>query len=250
MIAAEKKMPWLTSIAAPRDDRDLPRRSSSIASVQLQHRVRTVRRRAATCRRMMFSIMITVASTISPKSMAPTDSRLADSPRSRIRPMAKDERERDGGRHDQRARRSPRNSIAGRRSARCLRADCAARCAWSPGSGPTGRRSRSICTPGGRMPVVLIFSIQRLDPLDGRHAFARRGASARCPARCRRCRPARRCPAAAGCRFAPRPHRDPQRAAVIGGDHRVADVVQRLDQADAAHHRRLLAEIAPSARRR
>ena len=30
----------------------------------------------------MFSTMITVASTISPKSIAPTDSRLADSPRS------------------------------------------------------------------------------------------------------------------------------------------------------------------------
>ena len=38
----------------------------------------------------MFSTMMTVASTTSPKSMAPTDSRLADSPRSTMSPMAKD----------------------------------------------------------------------------------------------------------------------------------------------------------------
>ena len=39
-------------------------------------------RRSATSRRKIASTMITVASTIRPKSMAPTDSRLADSPRS------------------------------------------------------------------------------------------------------------------------------------------------------------------------
>jgi hypothetical protein len=38
----------------------------------------------------MFSTMMTVASTTSPKSMAPTDSRLADSPRSTMSPMAND----------------------------------------------------------------------------------------------------------------------------------------------------------------
>ena len=37
----------------------------------------------------MFSTMITVASTISPKSMAPTESRLAESPRMTRMPMAK-----------------------------------------------------------------------------------------------------------------------------------------------------------------
>ena len=37
----------------------------------------------------MFSTMITVASTISPKSIAPTDSRLADSPRNTMMMMAK-----------------------------------------------------------------------------------------------------------------------------------------------------------------
>ena len=38
----------------------------------------------------MFSTMITVASTIRPKSIAPTDSRFADSPRTTMRPMAKE----------------------------------------------------------------------------------------------------------------------------------------------------------------
>ncbi len=38
----------------------------------------------------MFSTMITVASTTRPKSIAPTDSRLADSPRITISPMAND----------------------------------------------------------------------------------------------------------------------------------------------------------------
>ena len=38
----------------------------------------------------MFSTMMTEASTIRPKSIAPTDSRLADSPRSTIRPIAND----------------------------------------------------------------------------------------------------------------------------------------------------------------
>ena len=38
----------------------------------------------------MFSTMITVASTTRPKSMAPTDSRFADSPRSTMSPIAKD----------------------------------------------------------------------------------------------------------------------------------------------------------------
>jgi hypothetical protein len=37
----------------------------------------------------MFSTMMTEASTIRPKSMAPTDSRLADSPRTSISMMAK-----------------------------------------------------------------------------------------------------------------------------------------------------------------
>ncbi len=37
----------------------------------------------------MFSTMITVASTMSPKSIAPTDSRLADSPRANRMMMAK-----------------------------------------------------------------------------------------------------------------------------------------------------------------
>src|ERR1700691_310654 len=38
----------------------------------------------------MFSTMMTVASTTRPKSIAPTDSRLADSPRITIRPIAND----------------------------------------------------------------------------------------------------------------------------------------------------------------
>ncbi len=38
----------------------------------------------------MFSTMMTVASTTSPKSMAPTDSRLADSPRTTMSPIAND----------------------------------------------------------------------------------------------------------------------------------------------------------------
>ena len=38
----------------------------------------------------MFSTRMTVASTIRPKSIAPTESRLADSPRSSISVMAKD----------------------------------------------------------------------------------------------------------------------------------------------------------------
>ncbi len=38
----------------------------------------------------MFSTMMTVASTTNPKSMAPTDSRFADSPRSTKSPIAND----------------------------------------------------------------------------------------------------------------------------------------------------------------
>ena len=47
--------------------------------------------------------MITVASTMMPKSMAPIDSRFADSPLSTRMTTANSKREGNGGRHDQRA---------------------------------------------------------------------------------------------------------------------------------------------------
>ena len=52
--------------------------------------VPTQMRRASARWRKMFSTMITVASTTRPKSIAPTDNRLADSPRSTISPIAND----------------------------------------------------------------------------------------------------------------------------------------------------------------
>ena len=51
----------------------------------------------------MFSTMMTVASTMMPKSMAPIDSRLADSPLSTSTTTANKQREGNGGRDDQRA---------------------------------------------------------------------------------------------------------------------------------------------------
>ena len=51
----------------------------------------------------MFSTMITVASTMMPKSIAPIDSRFADSPVSTRIDHGEQQREGDGGRDDQRA---------------------------------------------------------------------------------------------------------------------------------------------------
>ena len=50
--------------------------------------------------RKMFSIMITVASTTRPKSIAPTDRRLADSPRSVMMSDGEQQREGNGGGDD------------------------------------------------------------------------------------------------------------------------------------------------------
>ena len=80
MIAAAKKIARFTSLAdraivpsLPLNGRIPPIRSST---------PRPNRWRGSWLRwRKMFSTMITVASTISPKSIAPIDSRLADSPR-------------------------------------------------------------------------------------------------------------------------------------------------------------------------
>jgi len=54
-------------------------------------------------RRKIASTMITVASTISPKSIAPTDSRLADSPAQHQDDDGEEQRERNRGADDQRA---------------------------------------------------------------------------------------------------------------------------------------------------
>ena len=81
--------------------------------------------------RKMFSTMMTVASTMMPKSMAPIDSRLADSPLSTSITTANREREGDGRRHDQRAAQIAEEQPLDqedqhRRPSPC----CAARCGW------------------------------------------------------------------------------------------------------------------------
>ena len=89
MISAENRMPWLTSEAASAITAGLPRsvlggrEGSGLAAISI--------RSAGGCdrRRKMLSIMITLASTIRPKSMAPTESRFALSPRRSSSAMAK-----------------------------------------------------------------------------------------------------------------------------------------------------------------
>ena len=100
MMAAAKKIDWLTSAAAMEIVPVLPRKP-----LRTRMRCKVLgpwpRCAAASARcRKIFSTMMTVASTTNPKSMAPTDSRFADSPRSTMSPMAKDECERYGHRHD------------------------------------------------------------------------------------------------------------------------------------------------------
>ena len=92
MMAAEKKIDWFTS-ARRIGDRPRTCRGSPIGvRIAVQHRrPRGPMRRGSAARwRKMFSTMITVASTTRPKSIAPTDSRFADSPRSTMSPIAKD----------------------------------------------------------------------------------------------------------------------------------------------------------------
>jgi len=88
MIAAANRIDWFTSVAAFAMTANLPRKRvlarTTCSSAPPARRVSTL---SLKCRKM-FSTMMTVASTIRPKSMAPTDSRLADSPRNSIRQIA------------------------------------------------------------------------------------------------------------------------------------------------------------------
>ncbi len=89
MIAAANKMDWLTSAAALAITANLPRKMLGERTTCMS--VLPVRRASAVSLRClkMFSTMMTEASTINPKSIAPTESRLADSPRRTIKAMAK-----------------------------------------------------------------------------------------------------------------------------------------------------------------
>src|SRR6516162_3576909 len=84
MIAAEKKIARLTSVAARKIVASFPLRpkGAGVAAAPLRGAP------SARCRKM-FSTMMTLASTMRPKSIAPTDSRLADSPRMTRMPIAK-----------------------------------------------------------------------------------------------------------------------------------------------------------------
>ena len=89
MMAAENRIPWLTSMAACAITANLPRRPTLGRERSSPGELRNRSEAGCDSRRKMFSIMMTLASTIRPKSIAPTDSRLADSPRSSSSPMAK-----------------------------------------------------------------------------------------------------------------------------------------------------------------
>ena len=91
MMAAAKNMDWLTSAARDRNGAHLAAETAVGARMRCKVLGPEPRCAAASARcRKMFSTMMTVASTTRPKSMAPTDSRLADSPRSTMRPIAND----------------------------------------------------------------------------------------------------------------------------------------------------------------
>src|SRR5262245_16775027 len=79
-----KKMARLTSVAARKIVASFPLRpkGAGVSAAPLRGAP------SARCRKM-FSTMMTLASTMRPKSMAPTDRRLADSPRITRMPMAK-----------------------------------------------------------------------------------------------------------------------------------------------------------------
>ena len=81
MIAAAKKMALFTWLEASA-------MTASFAPISC-FGVRGLKLVASARLRKMFSTMMTVASTIRPKSMAPTDRRFADSPRSVMIRMAK-----------------------------------------------------------------------------------------------------------------------------------------------------------------
>src|SRR5262245_4422589 len=76
MIAAEKKIARLTSVAARKIVASFPLRPEGAAIPAAPLRGAP----SARCRKM-FSTMMTLASTMRPKSIAPTERRLADSPR-------------------------------------------------------------------------------------------------------------------------------------------------------------------------
>ena len=80
MITAEKKIAVLTSLAEAKISTSFPERRlarRAFCSVRCRNAVGG----SARCRKM-FSTIITVASTTRPKSIAPTESKFADSPRS------------------------------------------------------------------------------------------------------------------------------------------------------------------------
>src|SRR4051812_29775361 len=79
MIAAEKKIAVLTSLAEAKISTSLPE-SRLARRAFCSVRCRNAFGGSARCRKM-FSTMITVVSTTGPKSIAPTDSKFADSPR-------------------------------------------------------------------------------------------------------------------------------------------------------------------------
>ena len=102
MIAAEKKMLRFTSMADSAMVRNLPRRSMGVRA-RCSSTERSKRCALGSERwRKMFSTMITVASTIRPKSIAPTDSRFAEFAARHHDDDGEGQRERDGGGGDDR----------------------------------------------------------------------------------------------------------------------------------------------------
>ena len=98
------------------------------------------------------------------------------------------------------------------------------------------------CTSGGKQPVVELVHLWRARPSSTARGILARAAAARCPKHRRGCRPCR------GCRCAPARRAAARRGScrkigvpLLLGDDDVAEVVERADQADAAHDEALLA---------
>ncbi len=88
MMAAENRIGCATSVADCEITSNLPRQPIEVRTrCSIGSPVWCAAALSVRCRKM-FSTMMTEASTMRPKSIAPTDSRLADSPRQTIRPMA------------------------------------------------------------------------------------------------------------------------------------------------------------------
>ena len=172
----------------------------------------------------MFSTMITVASTMMPKSIAPIDSRFADSPRSTRMTTANSSAKGMVADDDQRAA-----QVAEEQPLDQEDQHDAHHHVVQHGVGGDVDQGAAVVDPldahAGRQHVGAV------DLLDlGQHAASgsagsrRRAASARCPGRCRRRRSGRRCRAAAGCR----PSRSATSDTSTGAPSRAVSMVLRM----------------------